>query len=362
MKLSEAARGRDNNLHLIRIAAALAVLVTHSFALIAGTDSAEPLKLSLNTTLGSIAVDIFFAASGFLVAGSLLGKQDLIDYSVARCLRIYPALVVMVLLSVFVLGPVFTSLSWPAYLADGRTWLYLVRCMTLVLGVTDILPGVFDANPLGGVVNGSLWTMPYEVRMYLLLGAAWLMLARLRERRVALMRLLIVGYALLTGAAVLVAHVRGGSTGYFVSLSFVFFTGASFWVLREHIRLSWVAFGVLALALAASTQSREAFFWVYRLSIVYLVFFLAYVPGGVLRGYNRVGDYSYGVYIYAFPVQQALVAWQPDLSVTGMVVQSTLVTLALALVSWHVLEQPAMARRRDVTAALTRWWIRRQVR
>lgn len=354
MKLSDAARGRDNNLHLIRIAAALAVLVTHSFALVAGSGDAEPLQRSLNTTWGAIAVDIFFVVSGFLVTGSLLGKQDLLDYSVARVLRIYPALIVMVLLSVFVLGPAFTTLSTTDYLSDGRTWLYLARCATLVLGVTDILPGVFGANPLQGIVNGSLWTMPYEIRMYLLLGVVWWGLGAWRARRVVVVQRLILGYALLTAAVVCIAHLRGVSTGNFIRLSFVFFTGASCWVLREHIRLSWAAFGVLAAALALSTLHREAFFWVYHLSVVYLVFFLAYVPGGFLRGYNRMGDYSYGVYIYAFPVQQALMAWRPDLSVTGMIASSTLVTLLLAMVSWHALEQPAMGRRRMWTQRLRR--------
>ena len=98
MKLSDFTSGRDNNFNLIRIIAALAVLVTHSFALATGTSAAEPFQKTLGMTIGSIAVDIFFITSGFLVTGSLLTRKsfiDFIEFVWARVLRIFPALLVM---------------------------------------------------------------------------------------------------------------------------------------------------------------------------------------------------------------------------------------------------------------------------
>ncbi len=107
MRLSNFTDGRDNNFSLIRIIAAFAVLITHSFALAIGTGEAEPFQKFLGMTMGTIAVDIFFITSGFLVTSSLLTRQSVIEFVWARVLRIYPALLVMLCLTVFGLR------SWP---------------------------------------------------------------------------------------------------------------------------------------------------------------------------------------------------------------------------------------------------------
>ena len=104
MKLSQFAQGRDNNYNFIRFMAAVAVLVTHSFVLATGRPNTEPLRARLGLTLGSVAVDIFFITSGFLVTASLLNRRSIIDFAWARLLRIFPALLIMLLLTVFVLG------------------------------------------------------------------------------------------------------------------------------------------------------------------------------------------------------------------------------------------------------------------
>lgn len=173
MRLSELIGDRDNNLNLVRITAALAVLVTHSFALTLGPN-AEPLRQHLGTTLGTMAVDVFFVASGFLVTFSLAKRQSVLEFVLARALRILPALFVMLLLSVAVLGPAFTALPLADYFADRRVATYLIKGATLVTGIEFELPGVFLRNPYPAVVNGSLWTLPWEVAMYGLLLLAWI--------------------------------------------------------------------------------------------------------------------------------------------------------------------------------------------
>src|SRR4029078_284798 len=99
-----------------------------------------------------------------------------------------------------------------------------------------------------------------------------------------------------------------GGPGRTLRLLFAFFCGAAFHVLKERIVLSRPVFWLLLLALLGSAIDRRAFFFVYTLAVPYLLFYCAYVPGGFIRRYNRVGDYSYGVYIYAFPVQQSIAA------------------------------------------------------
>jgi len=128
----------------------------------------------------------------------------------------------------------------------------------------------------------------------------------------------------------------------------MFFTGAAFYVLRDFVVLSRTLFIVMiAATLLASVDSR-AFHVVYSLSIAYLVLFLAYVPEGLIRKYNRLGDYSYGIYIYAFPVQQSVALFIPNVSAAEMIAVSSVITWVLAALSWHMLEEKALKLKSNI--------------
>jgi len=348
MKLSHYTQGRDNNFNLVRIVAAFAVLVSHSFALALGPIGGlvEPLRKTLDMTLGSIAVDLFFVASGFLVTGSLLTRKSIVEFLWARILRIFPALLVMVLLVVFGLGMYFTTVTYSSYFTDVRTYLFIVKNSTLLAGFAQKLPGVFADNPTPIIVNGSLWSMPYEVRMYALLAILWTIARLAKERRFRAFEYALVSIAIAAGVWKLFGHSSADSItagdGRLVRLIFAFFSGAAFYVLKDRIVLSRPLFWLLLIALLASAVDKRAFFVVYSLATPYLLFYLAYVPAGFIRHYNRVGDYSYGVYIYAFPVQQSIAALLPGVSVVSMFLLSATVTLTLAVLSWHLLERHAL--------------------
>ena len=104
----------------------------------------------------------FFAISGFLVTASLL-KRGLVDYTISRALRIYPALAVCVFATVFILGPALTRLSLSEYFSHPTTWNFLTNAL-LFMNMVWTLPGVFESNVLPAV-NGSLWTLPVEVSL-----------------------------------------------------------------------------------------------------------------------------------------------------------------------------------------------------
>ena len=203
MLLSELSKGRDNNLHLLRICAALAVLASHSWALATGNGTLEPLRALTGMSLGSLSVDVFFVASGFLVTASLLTRSNAIDFFWARCLRIYPALMVVILLTVLVLGPALTSLPLRDYLTAYGTRSYLLTNGLMVTDARYFLPGVFENNPYPGAINGSLWTLPLELRMYAMLLGGWLLLWMTGDWRPRLMRLLIPGLAVFYAALML---------------------------------------------------------------------------------------------------------------------------------------------------------------
>lgn len=350
-RLADYLHGRDNNFNLLRFLAAFAVLIDHSYALVAGTPDAEPLRRSLGIALGAIAVDVFFVTSGFLVTASLLNRQDTLAFLRARILRIYPALLVMVLLCVLVIGLFFTTLPAGAYLDHPLTLRFILKNATLVGGIEFYLPGVFDQLAWKNMVNGSLWTMPYEVRMYIALAVLWLACWLFRAWRRRVFAGLILTITALALTAHLTNHFSGRPDDNFFRLTFMFFSGASYCVLRERIRLSSAVFGGALAALLASPLEPDLFFVVYDLTLAYVVLWLAYVPGGALRRFNRFGDYSYGIYIYAFPVQQTLLALIAGLSVAGLIVTSGAVTLLLAALSWHCLEQHALRLKPAAPAA-----------
>ena len=341
--LSNYSQGRDNNFNLLRIVAAFAVLVTHSFALAIGTGAAEPFRDSLGMTMGTIAVDVFFVTSGFLVTGSLLTRQNAREFLWARFLRVFPALLVMLLLTVFGLGPFLTSWPLSAYLTDAGTYGYLLKCATLVSGVWYNLPGVFMDNPFKSAVNGSLWSLPYEIRMYAIVLVVWLVCRRIQSIGDRAFSIAIVSATLAAGLFVLVRHIEGLPADQFVSLFFMFFSGAACFLLKERIALSHGCFCFCAIGLLASALvGPRLFFVVYLLTIAYSVLYLAYIPAGPVRTYNRVGDYSYGVYIYAFPIQQSVAVLIPGVSVLLLFLISVCITLSLAVLSWHLLERWAL--------------------
>lgn len=346
MRTSLALAGHDNNFNLLRVLAAFAVLYSHSYALSDGLGAGEPFRVMLDMSLGGIAVDIFFVISGFLVCGSLLRRQSVLDFLKGRFYRVFPALLVMVALTVLLLGPLLTHATLDDYFSSKETIKYFYKNATLLGGVSYKLPGLFEGNPYPRAVNGSLWTLPEELHMYGYLLAGWLVLGigLLRGRRLAIFRglLLVVCAAAMSLRLIEIAH--GGEAQATLRLLSMFFTGAAFQVVARRVPLDWRIFLVMlgGLSVAAAVDSR-LFAAVFVLALPYLVLFLAYVPSGPLRAYNRVGDYSYGVYLYAFPIQQALAALLPGIGLWSMVALAGLATLLCAVASWHLVEKPALA-------------------
>ena len=341
IRLADVAHHRDNNFHLLRVIAASAVLYSHAFALATGDKASEPLRSWLGCTFGSIAVDLFFLISGMLVTMSLERRGSAVDFVRARFLRIWPALTVAIFLSVFVLGAVFTTSPLREYFLAKGTVKYLVFNLWLFRGVEYFLPGVFLTNPWPAAINGSLWSLTFEVKCYVVLLAAWIVLRRLQSAH--LLRWLTAAlWASLLAWFVWTLHSMNIEDSP-ARVWLMFCSGVLIYLLRSRLLLSWWWLGALCLAVGLSLGHPVLFGLTYAFALPYFMLCCAYLPRGGLLRYNRLGDYSYGIYIYAFPVQQSLMHLMPGLLPLEMFGLSLAVTLGLAVLSWHFVEKPALA-------------------
>ena len=342
--LSAAAQDRDNNFNLLRMAAALAVLVSHAWPISRGPGTAEPLERLTVASLGTLAVYVFFALSGFFVSASWARRASLADFLAARALRLFPALAVSLAAVLLVLGPLTTSLPLADYFAHPATARFLPRNLAL-LTPQYTLPGVFAANPYPAV-EGSIWTLAYEAECYLALLA--LGLAGLSRRGLGLA---FAGYGLLwLATAGLALPVRLAEAR---ALSLPFAIGMAAYHGRDRLRLTLPRVATLALVavLARGTPLAQP---ALVLALAAAGFWAGLLASPRLRAYNRFGDYSYGVYLYAFPVQGLVAsAAGGSLSPFANIALSVPATLALAVLSWHLVERPALALRRARRAALS---------
>jgi len=278
---------------------------------------------------GSFAVYVFFAISGYLVTASLLRKPGFWRYVGHRLRRVYPAYLACLLLTVFALGPAFTTLPLSDYFGSGsQTWQYLRENLNPVT-LDWNLPGVFPGNPVPHTVNGSLWSLGLEVRWYAYLGLLALLGVVARRWLFTLVALAFLGFAAWEGL-----QGKPDPLGY-RALSMVFMAGglAAHW--RERVRVSHV--GMLALAGAcALARDTRAFFPLAVAAITYGCYWFAYALPA-LRWPKGI-DYSYGLFLYGFPVQQALFAWSPRMQPLANLALSLPLAMACAALSWHLLE------------------------
>ena len=351
------ARGRDNNFNLVRLCAAGLVLVSHSWPL-SGTPG-EPFEGFAGFSLGHLGVDVFFVVSGFLVTGSLLARDSLSSFVRARSLRIFPALVASAFGTALVIGSLVTTLPLGRYLTSWGTWRYaLQNSTTWPWGVCWQLPGVYAGLPAGNAVNGALWSLPWELTLYAMLTVLGAMALRARPllTREGL-RLVVLGLALAATLGHGVNEAFNLSSRFEVvqglRLVALFFTAGALTFARDRVPLSAPLFVASGAVFLGSLAVKGAALALYPLSLAYAVVWLALVPGGVLRLYNRLGDYSYGFYLWQFPIQQWIVLRRPGTTQPELLLLSLPAALALAAASWHLVEAPALALK-DRARALAR--------
>lgn len=353
--LAELDGDRDNNMDFMRFVAASMVIYAHAFNLAGRRD---PLESVTGMPTGALAVAVFFALSGYLISRSLLNRHSLFEFLLARALRILPALIVANLLAVVVGALFWTEFSQRAYWSDPATWQFLVMNSTLLKNSYE-LPGVFLQNPFGPAVNGSLWTLPVEARMYGIVFAAgaFSLLLRGGRSRLALVTGFGVGAMVLSAGAwrALGLPVGGGLLGEpGIRLLGIFGFGMALQGFREWIRLDGraVLIGGALCFLVRDTAVADAFFMLW---LPYTCLWFAYTRKFNARGFGRHGDLSYGIYVYAFPIQQWIYSRNAEIDPLWNAAGTFAAVLVMAALSWRLVERPALDLKNGIRDGMSRF-------
>ncbi|MGI9296134.1 MAG: acyltransferase family protein [Pseudomonadales bacterium] len=349
-----------NNIGSLRLIGAFLVLFGHGYTLSGGHGMRDPISEWLvsyspfHQGLPGLGVALFFIVSGYLVTASFVRRGKLIDYAVARVLRIYPALIVAILFCVLFVGLLVTTLPAMSYLSHHETILFTLQNSSL-LGIHHTLPGVFADLPWKNTVNGSLWTLPFELLMYLsvaCVGACGLFRSRVLFNAFAIIAILFFAF----GSKFLPflnhpAHV-------YPALAFLF--GSLFFVNRDDVKPN--AFGfVILLAVSAISFNTTAYNTVSLFCFAYFILAIGLSERSLLPAFDKHGDFSYGLYLYAFPLQQLSIyyfgggnTWLINTIAFGG-------AMTMAVVSWKFVESPCLLLKQPVSSRLVALFNRSKV-
>lgn len=332
-------RRRKNNFDLLRLLAAFAVLFSHAGVVSTGLADSDPLASLTGgrAGLGDLGVYFFFAISGFLVTGSYLNSRSVTDYLIRRTLRILPGLMVVTLAAVVVLGPIATILPLTAYMSSYKIAYYLAN-MIFAVRPSFVLPGVFEHNPFPANVNASIWTIRYECFCYaLVLGLGYAGALLSGGRTVLLLCIITVVGALWVTSGIYGHAFFSGLATYFLA----FAAGTLLFVCREKVPLSPILLLASGIAMAVGIWLGVAS-WVLPVTAAYASVCLGLTQPVALTRALKGNDLSYGVYLYAFPVQQFVAMKLGHHSPWLNVVLSVPPVLLVAVLSWRFVEKPCL--------------------
>jgi peptidoglycan/LPS O-acetylase OafA/YrhL len=333
--------GRPTGFDYLRICLSIAVVCTHSIITSYGETAGESIWHLPFRPLFGMVLPMFFALSGFLVAGSLFRTTSPLQFVGLRVIRIYPALCVEVLISALLIGPLLTTLPLREYFSSPLFSLYLLNMTGFI---HYLLPGLFQSNPYPDIVNLQLWTVPLEIQAYIMLPLlVFLGAKKFRWITPVVTVLLMLAYLvvrIIVKKQWALIAIPGGLPGQLLIACFL--SGVSLYIYKD--KLPWshslcAISGVLSALLVG----------VVPLGDFFVAPFIAYF--GVSVGLTnpmklRVlqgADYSYGIYLYGFVLQQALASALPGarewwINILVCVPAAT----AIAALSWHFIEKPAL--------------------
>jgi len=352
--LADVGEGRDNNFDFLRFLLAAFVLFYHCYPILYGLGAPNhgPAE-TVAGVLGGLAVPFFFVISGFLVTRSWLADPRPRDYLQKRVLRIYPGFLAASLFCALVVGPLGAA-DAAAYWHQFQPVKFARWALALV---GPAIPTIFVSLPMSTGVNGSFWTLRYEFYCYLFVLA--LGLVRLYERRVLLAALFLILFGLrdaqtLTGRVFFPdreLHLFGNLSSW-SSLILYFLAGMLLYLYRDAVPYSRGLFLTCLGALGLCYLLFGRLDLVLPVCGAYVLLFLAFARRLRMQHFARSGDFSYGLYLYAFPIQQLLVLYGGRrLTIPALFGLAFLPALGVAVLSWRLVEKPCLRLKRGSSRA-----------
>jgi peptidoglycan/LPS O-acetylase OafA/YrhL len=330
-------KGFTSGFDYLRFLLSLSVLIWHSYVVVVGLSPALGVAKEWSGYITWWILPMFFSLSGFLVAASLNRTPTIRKFLWLRLIRIYPALTVEVLLSAFILGALITTVPLKQYFLDPLFFQYLLNTIGWI---HYELPGVFTDNPFSNIVNTSLSTVPAELKCYILIAS--LAFLTLTKKPRLLLSLFVAATIVVTMASFVVefpgrfpANARSPHlvsffiAGVLINLckAFIPFSKGLFW--------ASVLFGALFLY-------SDHYIFLASLPVAYVTVWLG------LQQPKKIpvvmdGDYSYGIYLYAAPIQQAVWHWTEfGRTYAGNIILSIFFVSIFSVFSWHIIEKPML--------------------
>jgi len=346
----DATRGLGPGFDFVRLALATSILAFHSIVVVGRLDLIEQTPLWL-AVYG--LVPMFFALSGFLISASAL-RLSLSNFLLNRGLRIVPALAVEITVSALILGPIFTQFSLFEYFTSRDFFQYFLNIIGLI---QYDLPGVFLDNESAGIVNLSLWTIPYEILCYAIMAVFIIFGLLKRPKWIVAAFLVYVAIPPVIDLMGLQDDLPKIASSLFFgrgTLSFqCFVLGTLAYVYRHSIPLNSTMFGaavafVVLFAFVGNSEWRSSGFINLALCVpfTYITVFIGLSKIPPVPFYST-GDYSYGIYLYGYPIQQAIVALLPAHGWGTNFILAMIAVSCLAALSWHWIEKPILKLRKN---------------
>jgi peptidoglycan/LPS O-acetylase OafA/YrhL len=331
LTLQEALKRENNNFNIIRLTASIAVIFGHSWAVFQSGGHIEPFKNILKVDFsGSLAVYAFFFLSGIFISSSFDHSKSWIRFVLMRIFRIYPGLIVCILLTVFFVGPIFSTLSTPDYFTDTQTWKYLIKNM-FMLRFEPTLTGIFINNKYNSSINASLWSLPLEIKCYFLVFIIGI--SGLLKKKIAV-------FVVLLALICIYKFNPNIVLDSFKPLLF-FALGMAAYAFKNNLVIDfsiWIE--MVVLSIAAFFINATVFIDLFYLTFAYSI--LVAGTSSLAMGIKLPGDYSYGIYIYGFLVQQITAHFIPEITVYNSMLITMPISCVLGALSWYLIESPGM--------------------
>jgi peptidoglycan/LPS O-acetylase OafA/YrhL len=327
------AASRENSFDFIRFFSALGLIFSNAFDLVL---QQNPLPAFLRPFEWGAHPGLlcFFTISGFLVTGSFLRYGPMFDFLHTRVLRIVPAFMASMVLCILV-GLWVTTLTVREYITDSQTQTFIYRHLLLYTGDLT-LPGVFLNNPGAQLVNGVLWTAPVLCGLYaILFSMGWVGVIQYRIAAV-------VGWTALGVFCTFAIPVPGP----ILSLMYSFMIGSVLYLFKDYILLSW---GILWFFFYSAKLLKSTGFLyepILLFILAYAMLCVAYLLPNLGQFITRHGNFSYGLYLFGFPVTQVVIYWMPTIGGWMLFCLAACMTLCFAAMSWYWLEKPALRFKR----------------